>query len=108
MYGEPYRIYNLPEREMELVLNGEVYHGIAEYPWHLFIIGFFSNELKNSVGVPIEINGETNALFIRPDTNHQFGEMRLFLAVMLVLSILFSFLLEITASHQTDDLYQVE
>ena len=99
MYGEPYRIYNLPEREMELVLNGEVYHGIAEYPWHLFIIGFFSNELKNSVGVPIEINGETNALFIRPDTNHQFGEMRLFLAVMLVLSILFSFLLVLVSTR---------
>src|SRR5699024_3870399 len=40
-----------------------------------------------------------NALFIRPDTNHQFGEMRLFLAVMLVLSILFSFLLVLVSTR---------
>lgn len=93
LYGEPFRTFELPKKKIESVLNGELYHGVAEYPWKLFVTGFFNNELKNTVGVPIEINGETQALFVRPNATHQFGEMRFFLAVLLVLSLLFSFLL---------------
>src|SRR5699024_6238394 len=64
-----------------------------EFPWRLFVTGFFDSELRNTVGVPIQVNGETNALFLRPNAVQQFGEMRTFLAVLLVLLLLFSFLL---------------
>jgi len=92
MYGEPFRTYDLSEKEIDRVLKGETYHGIAEYPWQLFVTGFFNNKLINTVGVPIEIEGETSALFVRPDTNHQFGEMRIFIVVLLILILLFSFI----------------
>src|SRR5699024_6348158 len=54
MYGVPLRSYELPSEEIERVLNGEIYHGIANYPWKLFVIGFFNNKLSNTVGVPFE------------------------------------------------------
>lgn len=93
MFGDPFRKNELSTEQIESVLNGDVYHGIANYPWQLFVTGFFDNELTNTVGMPIEIAGETHALFVRPNTTQQFGEMRFFLAVLLILALLFSFLL---------------
>src|SRR5699024_7744957 len=95
----PLRIVNLDQTHIERVLDGEVYHGIANYPWRLFITGFFSNELKNTVGVPIEVDGETHALFTRQDTVQQFGEMRRFLAVLLVVILVLSFVLVIISTR---------
>lgn len=93
MFGAPFREQNISQEVIDSVLAGETYHGIADYPWSLFVTGFFDNELKNTIGMPVEIAGEKRALFIRPDTIQQFGEMRFFLAFLLVLALLFSFLL---------------
>lgn len=98
-YGEPFRKHNLDTANVDKVLNGETYHGIANFPWRPFVTGFFDNELRNTIGIPLEVNGETNALFVRPNTMQQFGEMRLFLAVLLVLSLLFSFLLVLVSTR---------
>ncbi|HLS59658.1 MAG TPA: HAMP domain-containing sensor histidine kinase [Virgibacillus sp.] len=92
MFGDPFRKYDLADEHVDSVLNGETYHGISNYPWKIFVTGFFDNELQNTIGEPIQVNGETNALFIRPNTTQQFGEMRFFLAVLLILALLFSFL----------------
>lgn len=51
-----------------------------EFPGQLFVTGFFDNQLSNSIGVPVHINGETYALFMRPDAQVQFGELRIFLS----------------------------
>src|SRR5699024_7283008 len=72
VYGNPFRVKEIPEEEVEKVLNGEMYHGIRENTWKLFITGFFDNKLKNTVGLPIAMNGETSALFVRPDIQYQF------------------------------------
>src|SRR5699024_3434437 len=84
---------------IEEVLNGDIYHGIANFPWKLFVTGFFDNELKNTIGFPIHIDGEAYALFIRPNTMQQFGEMRIFLAILLIFSLLFSFLLVLISTQ---------
>lgn len=99
MYGEPFRENNLAQKNVDAVLNGEVYHGIANFPWKLFVTGFFDNELKNTIGVPVHIDGEVRALFVRPNSTQQFGEMRIFLAVLLGLSLLFSFLLVLISTR---------
>ena len=91
-YGLPFRSYSLPDRDIEQVLAGGTYHGIAAYPWQLAVTGFFDNELRNTVGVPVHTDGKTAALFVRPNANKQFGEMRIFLALMLVLMLVLSFL----------------
>lgn len=93
MYGNPFRVQEISQEVIDDVLQGDMYHGILNNPWRLFITGFFDNELKNTVGIPIDMGGETNALFVRPDTVYQFGEFRIFLAVLLILAILISFIL---------------
>lgn len=92
-YGAPFRTSDLSEKEIDRVLAGGVYHGIANYPLRVFVTGFFTNELRNTIGVPIELNDETKALFVRPNTTQQFGEMRFFLAALLLFTLLFSFIL---------------
>lgn len=89
----------MDQDKINAVLDGHTYHGIANYPWKLFITGFFSNELKNTVGVPIEVSGKHQALFVRANTQQQFGEMRVFLAVLLVLVLLISFLLVLLSTR---------
>lgn len=78
-YGKPFRKEDLEPQQLEKVLNGQVYHGVAEFPDSAFITGFFDNQLRNTIGVPIEVNNETFALFMRPDAEVQFGELRVFL-----------------------------
>ncbi len=99
IYGEDFRLNNLTTENTEAVLSGKTYHGIANYPWKPFVTGFFDNETKNTIGMPIEIDGEVKALFVRPNTQQQFGEMRFFLAVLLVLALVFSFLLVLVSTR---------
>lgn len=91
-FGPKFRAYNLSEEQIDRVLNGEVYRGIRDFPWSLFITGFFNSELRNTIGIPVEWNEHTAALFIRPNTVQQFGEMRYFIAILFGLTLLFSFL----------------
>ncbi|WP_342566114.1 HAMP domain-containing sensor histidine kinase [Paenibacillus sp. FSL R7-0345] len=89
-YGLPFREQDLPGEKLELVLGGGVYHGVAEFPESAFITGFFDNQLTNTIGVPVHLNGQTYALFMRPDAQVQFGELRMFFAMLIGFSILFS------------------
>ncbi|ASK61565.1 sensor histidine kinase [Virgibacillus phasianinus] len=93
VYGDPFRKKNLAADAIDKVMQGNVYHGVKNYPWKPFVTGFFDNELKNTIGIPLEVKGKTYALFVRPNTSQQFGEMRFFLAVLLILALIFSFLL---------------
>ena len=90
--GKAFRSYEIPESDIAKVLDGDIYHGIKHYPWRLTVTGFFDNELVNTVGVPLKDENESVALFVRPDTQQQFGEMRIFLSIMLVLLLALSFL----------------
>lgn len=92
-YGGAYRVKELAPEVISNVLSGQVYHGISEFPSQLFVTGFFDNKLVNSIGVPIQVQGVHAALFVRPDVEVQFGEMRIFFAILLVLAILLSILL---------------
>src|SRR5699024_3770972 len=92
-YGEPFRKNNLEPDHIDEVFNVDIYHGNANFPWKLFVTGFFDNELKNTICFPIHVDGQVHSLFIRPNTMPQFGQMRIFLAILLIFSLLFSFLL---------------
>jgi signal transduction histidine kinase len=89
-YGSPFRKPELPQAVVLAVLAGGQYHGVAQFPSHLLITGYFKNSLENSVGLPLEVGDKRYALFLRPDVSLQFGELRIFFAMILVLSILFS------------------
>lgn len=90
--GEAFKKINIERQDIEKVLAGHTYHGIASFPWRPFITGFFDNELRNTIGVPVHEEGEVKALFVRANTKQQFGEMRIFLALLLIFTLIFSFL----------------
>ena len=92
-YGGEFRNHTLNPKVVKQVVNGKTYHGILNFPSKLFITGFFDNDLMNSIGVPIVIGGVTHALFLRPDVTVQFGEMRIFFSIIMMISILLSILL---------------
>ncbi|CEI80569.1 two-component sensor histidine kinase [Oceanobacillus oncorhynchi subsp. incaldanensis] len=91
-FGAAFRENNLESAVVENVLNGEVYHGMLHFPQETFVTGFFANELKNSIGVPLTYQGESFALFIRPDIKLLFNEMHLLFGVLFALTIILSIL----------------
>ncbi|WP_054958325.1 HAMP domain-containing sensor histidine kinase [Paenibacillus dakarensis] len=89
-YGGEFRKKEIAPGIVQQVTHGETYHGVLNFSSNLFITGFFDNDLKNSIGVPIVIDGVNHALFLRPDVTVQFGEMRIFFSLILIISILLS------------------
>jgi signal transduction histidine kinase len=87
-FGEPFRDKSLPTSTKDFVLNGEIFHGMLHFPRETFVTGFFANELRNSIGVPLEHNGKNYALFIRPDIKFLFSEMHVLLGWILLLAII--------------------
>ncbi|MEK4425580.1 HAMP domain-containing sensor histidine kinase [Solibacillus sp. FSL K6-1523] len=79
-YGDEYRLKELPTADIDTVLAGETYHGVRDYPQQLFITGFFSNDLRNTVGLPFEYEGKDYALFMRLDIKLLFSEMHFIIA----------------------------
>lgn len=87
-YGTPFRKDNVPLGTLES--DDSIYHGIADREFNLFITGFFDNETKNTVGTKMTINDETYEVYLRPDVGNSMGEFRVFLAVLLILVVVFS------------------
>ena len=73
-YGGEYRDKTLSQNVVQRVLDGEVYHGMRDFPNETFVTGFFANELINTIGVPFTYENKQFALFIRPDIRLLFSE----------------------------------
>lgn len=97
-FGSPFRDDMLSNSTKERVLNGDVFHGMLHFSKGTFVTGFFANELTNSVGVPLTHNGENYALFLRPDIELLFSEMRTLFAWMLLVAILLSIIMVIISA----------
>src|SRR5690625_4150807 len=89
-YSAPFREAELSTSIIDHDLNGEIYHGIAQFPQETFVTGFFANELTNTIGVPFNDKNNQYALFIRPNIKLLFNEMHFLLAWLLVLTIVLS------------------
>ncbi|WP_375105772.1 ATP-binding protein [Lysinibacillus fusiformis] len=91
-FGGDYRDKTLSESVVKHVLNGEVYHGMRDFPKETFVTGFFANELINTIGVPFTYENKSYAMFVRPDIRLLFSEVHTLLGglmlVMIVLSLL--------------------
>ncbi|MBL0385739.1 HAMP domain-containing protein [Tumebacillus sp. ITR2] len=91
-YGTEFKDDRLDDGVVQRVLGGEKYQGILENRHGLFVTGFFENTLQNSVGVPLHVGGKTYAVFLRPDIERMFGEVRVLLAFLLVGTLVLSLL----------------
>ncbi|QOQ55585.1 sensor histidine kinase [Bacillus amyloliquefaciens] len=98
-YGGPFREKEISAEVIQSVLDGHVYHGISQFSSKGFITGFFDNALKNSIGVPVTVKEHQYALFFRPNTELQFGELRIFFALILLLTILISILFVLVSTR---------
>lgn len=91
-FGGAFRKKDLPNKTVQQVLAGETYHGIDTFDTGIFITGFFDNDVRNTIGVPVKVDGEQQALFIRQDPEQQFGELRIFFAMILIFTSIISIL----------------
>ncbi len=89
-YGSEFREDALPNHVVETVLDGNIHHGMQGFPRETFVTGFFANELKNTIGIPLEYEGEKYALFMRPDIEKLFNEMHLLFGWLFFLTIVLS------------------
>ncbi|MEK3889317.1 sensor histidine kinase [Bacillus sp. FSL K6-3431] len=92
-YGDEFRNYDLDEKVIKSILKGNTYYGITNFQSNLFVTGFFKDNLENSIGIPITVNGQTEALFVRPNVEKQFGEMRIVFSLLLGITFLLSLVL---------------
>ncbi|GEN88833.1 sensor histidine kinase [Oceanobacillus sojae] len=99
LFGAAFRENNLTNAEIQKVLDGDIFHGMVHFPRKTFVTGFFANELKNSIGVPITYQGESYALFIRPDIKLLFNEMHLLFGVLFALTIILSILFVLLSTN---------
>lgn len=83
-----------------MVLEGNNYHGMLEYPKKFFITGFFANELRNTVGLPFKYNGENYGLFLRPDINLLFSGVHTVLAGLIISIALISLIAMVFVAKQ--------
>ena len=98
-FGAEFGDNNLDQTAVEQVYAGEIYHGMANFDSDIFVTGFFKDELKNTVGVPVTIDGQVNALFMRTDIELLFNEMHLLFGILFLLTIILSIILVLISAH---------
>lgn len=89
-YGSPFRNKDIADDQIRLVLEGGIYRGIPEKKNVLMINGYFENSVASCIGIPLNAGGRSYALFIRPDLERQFGDVRILLGVLLLFTFLIS------------------
>lgn len=92
-YGQGFREKTIDEEIIKYIQQGNMHNGIREKKESIFVTGFFENTVSNSVGIPLKDQGQTYALFIRPDLEANFGELRILLGLLLLLTVIFSIIL---------------
>ncbi|KRE82542.1 hypothetical protein ASG89_14930 [Paenibacillus sp. Soil766] len=98
-YGTPYKHTQFDPEQIHRVLAGETYRGMLQERHVLMVIGYFENSLRNSIGVPLQLQGKPYALFVRPNLEQQIGGVRVLMAFLLGLTFLFSIVLIIILSQ---------
>lgn len=83
-FGGDFKEKELPESVVNTVLDGQIFHGMRDFPNQFFMTSFFANKLENSVGVPFVYNDERYGLFLRPDIDLLFSEVHTIIMSLVV------------------------
>ncbi len=78
-FGETFSDLSLSNKAVQTVLNGDVYHGMRTFSDRL-MMSHFSNKLENTVGAPLQMEGESYGLFLRPTNKMLFSDMHMVIA----------------------------
>jgi signal transduction histidine kinase len=79
-FGSPFNKTDLPEEAMKVISEKDIYHGMNHFSHKFLMMGHFSNDVKNTVGVPFTMNGEQYGLFLRPNNKLLFSDIHMILA----------------------------
>ncbi len=93
MYGAPFRHTEFDEANIKHVLSGGSYAGMLKQKGFLPILGYFENSLRNTTGLPVQVDGQTYALFVRANLEQQIGEVRILLGLLMGFAFLISIVL---------------
>ncbi|WP_078427429.1 HAMP domain-containing sensor histidine kinase [Alkalihalobacterium alkalinitrilicum] len=83
-FGEPFKKTEVPDEAMKVLEDQEIYHGMNEFADEMLMMGHFSNDVKNTVGVPFTMNGQQYGLFLRPDNKLLFSDIHIIFACFIV------------------------
>ncbi|MCM3708267.1 MULTISPECIES: sensor histidine kinase [Cytobacillus] len=79
-FGQPFNRNELPEEADKVLTDQKVYHGMDSFAGKFLMMGHFSNDLKNTVGVPFTMDNQNYGLFLRPDNNLIFSDIHMIFA----------------------------
>lgn len=79
-FGQPFKKKELPQEARKVLKDKEIYHGMNQFSHQFLMMGHFSNDVKNTVGVPFTMNGEQYGLFLRPNNKLLFSDIHMILA----------------------------
>lgn len=91
-YGEPFEFSQLPKHTTDQVVNGTAYRGKKRLWDQLWMMGHFSNDIRNTVGLPLNIDDQTFAVFVKPDSKTLFSDIHMVLGGFIVTVSLVSML----------------
>ncbi|GAK42387.1 hypothetical protein TCA2_4879 [Paenibacillus sp. TCA20] len=83
-FGQSFEESSLPDQTLERVLQGENYMGKEGFWNQLWMMGHFSNDIRNTVGLPLQIDDQSYALFIKPNSKILFSDIHMMLAGFIV------------------------
>ncbi len=89
-FGEEFAKTKLSGEARKVMDEREIYHGMSEDSSQAFMMGHFSNDVRNTVGVPFTSNGEQYALFMRPNNKLLFSDIHMILAWFILAVAIFS------------------
>mgnify|MGYP001275469232 CR=1 FL=1 len=73
-FGEPFQNFELNDRMHALFEGENVYYGMESFKKPYFMLNHFTNDIKNTVGTKLELEGEEWALFLRSNNTSFFTE----------------------------------
>ena len=79
-FGDDFADSTLSDEAVQTVLNGEVFHGMRNFSDRFLMMSHFSNKLENTVGAPLQLEGESYGLFLRPTNKMLFSDMHMVIA----------------------------
>lgn len=83
-FGQPFAKTAIPQDAMKVIEDNEIYHGMNDASQQLLMMGHFSNDVKNTVGVPFTINEQSYGLFMRPNNKLLFSDIHMILACFFI------------------------
>lgn len=89
-FGQPFDETDLPEEAMRVLTDQEIYHGMNHISDRFLIMGHFSNDVKNTVGLPFTIDGKRYGLFVRQNNKLLFSDVHQIILWFFVIVVIVS------------------